>query len=55
MLFSVFNCLSYLPGLSKILSHSELISDVAVTTLTRKSYNEIQSQSKKEDNDSIKL
>jgi len=44
---TVFNRLGYSPGLSKILSHSELIPDAALTlTLARKRYNEIQSQSK---------
>jgi len=49
----LFNWLGYSPGLSKILSHSELIPDAALTlTLMRKRYNEIQSQQKK-NSDSI--
>jgi len=42
----LFNRLGYSPGLSKILSHSELIPEPDATltlTLMRKRYNEIQS------------
>jgi len=48
------NWLGYSPGSSEILSHFELIPDAVLTqTLTR--YNEIQSQSKNKNCDSISI